>query len=63
MQYKIVILQVLGQLCIMAELEQTVIEAMHFAFSERRELLESDLILAANQLIPLSKTTKSPSEI
>jgi len=41
-----------------AELEQTVIEAMHFAFSEKRELLESDLILAANQLIPLSKTAK-----
>ena len=31
---------------------------MHFAFSEKRELLESDLILAANQLIPLSKTAK-----
>ncbi len=41
-----------------AELEQTVIEAMHHAFSERRELLETDLILAATQLIPLSKTAK-----
>ncbi|KGG16367.1 MULTISPECIES: AAA family ATPase [unclassified Prochlorococcus] len=41
-----------------AELEQTVIEAMHHAFSERRELMETDLILAATQLIPLSKTAK-----
>ncbi len=41
-----------------AELEQTVIEAMHLAFSERRELVETDLILAATQLIPLSKTAK-----
>ncbi|WP_320674229.1 AAA family ATPase [Prochlorococcus sp. MIT 1341] len=39
-----------------AELEQTVIEAMHLAFAERRELQETDLILAATQLIPLSKT-------
>ncbi len=39
-----------------AELEQTVIEAMHLAFAERRELEESDLILAASQLIPLSRT-------
>ncbi len=41
-----------------AELEQTVIEAMHFAFAERRELEESDLILAATQLVPLSRTAR-----
>ena len=41
-----------------AELEQTVIEAMHFAFAERRELQESDLILASAQLVPLSRTAK-----
>ena len=41
-----------------AELEQVVIEAMHFAFAERRELEETDLILAASQLIPLSRTAK-----
>ncbi len=41
-----------------AELEQTVIEGMHFAFAERRELQESDLILAASQLVPLSRTAK-----
>tara|TARA_Y100001968_G_C19448040_1_gene766553 strand:- start:3043 stop:4521 length:1479 start_codon:yes stop_codon:yes gene_type:complete len=41
-----------------AELEQTVIEGMHLAFSERRELSESDLILASSQLVPLSRTAK-----
>ena len=39
-----------------AELEQTVIEAMHLAFAEHRELSETDLIRAASQLIPLSRT-------
>jgi SpoVK/Ycf46/Vps4 family AAA+-type ATPase len=39
-----------------AELEQTVIEAMHLAFAEHRELNETDLIRAASQLIPLSRT-------
>ena len=41
-----------------AELEQTVIEGMHFAFAEKRELQESDLILACSQLVPLSRTAK-----
>ncbi len=41
-----------------AELEQTVIEGMHLAFAEKRELLETDLILAASQLVPLSRTAK-----
>ena len=41
-----------------AELEQVVIEAMHFAFAEGRELREMDLILAASQLIPLSRTAR-----
>ena len=39
-----------------AELEQTVIEAMHLAFADRRELQETDLIRAASQLIPLART-------
>ena len=39
-----------------AELEQMVIEAMHLAFAENRELMETDLIRAASQLIPLSRT-------
>ncbi|WP_028951333.1 AAA family ATPase [Synechococcus sp. CC9616] len=45
-----------------AELEQTVIEAMHLAFAERRELMEADLIRAASQLIPLSRTASEQLE-
>ena len=45
-----------------AELEQTVIEAMHLAFAERRELNESDLIKAATQLVPLSRTAREQLE-
>ena len=45
-----------------AELEQSVIEAMYFAFAERRELLESDLILATSQLVPLSRTAREQLE-
>tara|TARA_Y100001968_G_scaffold320565_1_gene353667 strand:- start:3208 stop:4692 length:1485 start_codon:yes stop_codon:yes gene_type:complete len=41
-----------------AELEQIVIEGMHLAFAEKRELEESDLILACTQLVPLSRTAK-----
>ena len=45
-----------------AELEQTVIEGMHFAFAEKRELQENDLILASSQLVPLSRTAKEQLE-
>ena len=45
-----------------AELEQTVIEAMHLAFAENRELTEPDLIGAASQLIPLSRTASEQLE-
>ena len=45
-----------------AELEQTVIEAMHLAFAERRELSEGDLIKAAGQLVPLSRTAEEQLE-
>jgi len=41
-----------------AELEQAVIEGMHFSFSEKRELMEKDLIKAVSELIPLSRTAK-----
>jgi len=41
-----------------AELEQTVIEAMHLAFGENRDFGEADLITAASQLVPLSRTAK-----
>jgi SpoVK/Ycf46/Vps4 family AAA+-type ATPase len=45
-----------------AELEQVVIEAMHQAFSEQREFAESDLISAAAQLVPLSRTAREQLE-
>tara|TARA_Y100001968_G_C19453446_1_gene770364 strand:- start:3201 stop:4676 length:1476 start_codon:yes stop_codon:yes gene_type:complete len=45
-----------------AELEQVVIEGMHIAFAEKRELQESDLIIAAAQLVPLSRTAKEQLE-
>ena len=45
-----------------AELEQTVIEAMHLAFAEHREFGEADLIAAASQVVPLSRTAKEQLE-
>ena len=45
-----------------AELEQTVIEAMHLAFAEQREFGEADLIAAASQVIPLSRTAREQLE-
>ncbi len=41
-----------------AELEQAVIEGMHFSFSENREIMEKDLIKAVSELVPLSRTAK-----
>ena len=46
-----------------AELEQAVIEAMHFSFSEKRELMEKDLIKAVSELIPLSRTAKEQIDL
>ncbi len=46
-----------------AELEQAVIEAMHFSFSERREINERDLIKAVSELVPLSRTAKEQIEM
>ena len=45
-----------------AELEQVVIEAMHQAFGEGREFTEADLISAAAQLVPLSRTAREQLE-
>ena len=46
-----------------AELEQAVIEAMHYSFSERREINERDLIQAVSELVPLSRTAKEQIEL
>jgi SpoVK/Ycf46/Vps4 family AAA+-type ATPase len=45
-----------------AELEQTVTEAMHLAFGERRDIGEADLIAAASQVVPLSRTAREQLE-
>lgn len=45
-----------------AELEQTVVEAMHLAFGDGRELGEADLIAAASQVVPLSRTAREQLE-
>jgi AAA+ superfamily predicted ATPase len=45
-----------------AELEQTVIEAMHLAFAEQREFGEADLVMAASQVVPLSRTAREQLE-
>jgi AAA+ superfamily predicted ATPase len=45
-----------------AELEQTVIEAMHLAFAEAREFSEADLVAAASQVVPLSRTAREQLE-
>jgi ATP-dependent 26S proteasome regulatory subunit len=46
-----------------AELEQTVIEAMHLAFGEGRDLAEADLVAAASQVVPLSRTAREQLEV
>ena len=46
-----------------AELEQAVIEGMHLSFSERRELMEKDLIKAVSELVPLSRTAKEQIDL
>ncbi|MBD74976.1 MAG: AAA family ATPase [Rickettsiales bacterium] len=46
-----------------AELEQAVIEGMHFSFAEKRELAEKDLIKAVSELIPLSRTAKEQIDL
>jgi SpoVK/Ycf46/Vps4 family AAA+-type ATPase len=45
-----------------AELEQTVIEAMHLAFAEGRDFAEADLVAAASQVVPLSRTAREQLE-
>ncbi len=46
-----------------AELEQAVIEGMHISFSENRELMEKDLIMAVSELVPLSRTAKEQIDL
>ena len=41
-----------------AEIEQTIIEAMHIGFSQNRDFTTDDILEAASQIIPLAKTAQ-----
>ncbi|MGL5033111.1 MAG: AAA family ATPase, partial [Microcystaceae cyanobacterium] len=41
-----------------AEIEQTLIEAMHIAFSQNRDFTSDDVLEAASQIIPLARTAQ-----
>lgn len=41
-----------------AEIEQTLIEAMHLGFSQNRDFTTDDILTAASQIIPLARTAK-----
>lgn len=41
-----------------AEIEQTLIEAMHIGFSQNRDFTTDDIIEAASQIIPLARTAQ-----
>lgn len=45
-----------------AEIEQTIIEAMHLAFSQQRDFTTEDIIESASQIIPLARTAKEQIE-
>jgi SpoVK/Ycf46/Vps4 family AAA+-type ATPase len=45
-----------------AEIEQTLIEAMHSAFSEQRDFSTEDIIQAASEMIPLARTAQEQIE-
>lgn len=38
-----------------SEIEQSIIEGMHFAFNEKREFTDDDILLGIKQIIPLSQ--------
>ena len=41
-----------------AEIEQTLIEAMHIAFSQNRDFTTDDILESASQIVPLARTAK-----
>jgi SpoVK/Ycf46/Vps4 family AAA+-type ATPase len=45
-----------------AEIEQTIIEAMHLGFSQNRDFTSEDILSAASQIIPLAHTAKEQIE-
>ncbi|MGD1920250.1 MAG: AAA family ATPase [Pleurocapsa sp.] len=45
-----------------AEIEQTIIEAMHIGFSQSRDFTTDDILEAASQIVPLAKTAQEQIE-
>ena len=45
-----------------AEIEQTIIEAMHIGFSQNRDFATDDILEAASQIVPLAKTAQEQIE-
>ena len=45
-----------------AEIEETIIEAMHLGFSQNRDFTTDDILTAASQIIPLARTAKEQIE-
>lgn len=45
-----------------AELEQSIIEAMHLGFSQNRDFTTDDILEAASQIIPLARTAQEQVE-
>jgi SpoVK/Ycf46/Vps4 family AAA+-type ATPase len=41
-----------------AEIEQTIVEAMHIGFSQNRDFSTDDILEAASQIIPLARTAQ-----
>jgi SpoVK/Ycf46/Vps4 family AAA+-type ATPase len=41
-----------------AEIEQTIVEAMHIGFSQNRDFTTDDILAAASQIIPLARTAR-----
>jgi SpoVK/Ycf46/Vps4 family AAA+-type ATPase len=45
-----------------AEIEQTLIEAMHIGFSQNRDFTTDDILEATSQVVPLARTAKEQIE-
>jgi SpoVK/Ycf46/Vps4 family AAA+-type ATPase len=45
-----------------AEIEQTIIEAMHIGFSQNRDFTTDDILEAASQIVPLARTAQEQIE-
>ena len=46
-----------------AEIEQTLIEAMHIGFSQNRDFTNDDILEAASQIVPLARTAQEQIEM